>query len=129
MTTTPGPDTLMKTNPKNPQPMKTEQSQSPPPPSRKLRDDPVFQSYYNSILNGIFASSFGPITDWQAFFDKPCGAAFDEASDHASILVTIAHRAACLAHMHAYVAEYHGDDEIEQFNASIEANGNGDEHK
>ena len=105
--------------------MKIEQSQSPyPPPARKLRDDPQFQGYYNAILGGLFASSFGSV-DWHAF-DQP-GPHFDELLDRANNLVTVAYHGARYAHCMAYMAEHHGDDnEIEEFNASIEANGNGE---
>ncbi len=104
--------------------MKIEQSPSYPPPPRKLRDDPQFQGHYNSILNGLFSSSYGPI-DWAAFDEL--GPAFDELLERASHLTTIAYHGARYAHCMAYMSEHHGDDEIvEEFNSTIEANGNGE---
>jgi hypothetical protein len=104
----------MKTEPK---PSKTT---TPKPAPQRLRDDPQFQGHYNAILTGLFSSSFGPI-DWPAF-EEP-DPAFDELVNRASRLVAIAYHGACYAHYRAFVAEDHSDEEIAEFNATINLNG------
>jgi hypothetical protein len=110
-------DTIME--PKTPKPMKTTTNEPQPTlKPHRLRDDPHWQGHYNAILTGLYSRFEEP--DYDAYESPKEG--FEALETQLEHLAFIAYQGACHAHCHAHLAEPPSEEEIAQFNASINVN-------
>jgi hypothetical protein len=123
----------MNPKPESKKSMKTDSptSTSPAPKSaperHRLRDDPVFQAHYNSILGGLY-STFPTIEIGDDDYESP-EAAFKALSEKLEYFTTVAYQAAAHAHCYAQRIEPYSDEEVTAFNSAINVAKNGEDEQ